>query len=161
MSPSDQPDDMLTRDKPIVNSFSPQEKLFRRFSPSHLDGNKIDIAAIKLPDISTNRESVNGVKIRGSAEWLIKEENFSDWGVAAFPVEAIPSELIANGVTKFTFKPVHDPEKHNYAHTEVRAYSEGTHVGKKNQSLLLDPNVHLTFRQRLLWKTRIVIQPKS
>jgi hypothetical protein len=81
------------------------------------------------------------------------------WGVFGFEVQHIPAELLQDGVTKYTFGPRHRPLKNNYPHSEVWAFRDGRHIDAKNSDLLLDPEAHQRWRQRLAWKCRIVIRP--
>jgi hypothetical protein len=146
------PDEMLTKDRPGDPIFTADERLFRRLKPDALDGTRIAPDAIELPDMSVNRSKY------GPPEWLLLDDEFQAWGVFAFRVGDIASELLDKAVTKYTFDAQHRPLKYNYPHTEIWAYRDGEHIDAK-KALLLDPGLHQRWRQMLAWKCRIVIAP--
>jgi hypothetical protein len=151
---ADVPDEMLTKERKLDRHFADTEELFRRFAPENLEGARIAVDAIELPDMSMNRSKF------GPADWLLLDEGFDGWGVFAVKVGDIPKELLHVGLFLYTFEPRHVPLKSNYPHSEIWAFVAGKHIDLKNEHLL-DPNVHQRWRQLLVWKTRIAIQPKT
>jgi hypothetical protein len=148
------PDAMRQQGRPPDPHFDSDERLFRRFRPQDLEGNTVAVDAIELPDMSVNREKY------GPAEWLLLDEAFETWGVAAFMVQDVPLEITHLGIIHYTFRVEHQPHRNNYPHSEVRAYKDGEHIDLKHKAEL-DPEPHLRWRERLQWKTRIAIQAKG
>ena len=147
---ADVPDEMMTKDRPPDPVFKEDELLFRRFSPDAPGRTSGLPDALELPDLSVNREKY------GPPEWLLLDEAFAGWGVLAFRVGDIPKELLDKGINVYTFAPRHVPLKYNYPHSEVWAFRDGVHIDARNE-MLLDPDLHLRWRQILIWKTRLVI----
>lgn len=151
------PERMQTKDRHRDDVFLSQELLFRRFHMHHFQDNELEIDAIEMPDMSVMRE-----KYCDDPCWVLidleDQIDFSGWGIAGFPRSAIPATLYFRGNPNFTFEPKHVPYKRNYPHTEIWAYDEGIRVTGKNS---LPPEVHLPFRERLLWETVIVRPPQS
>ena len=147
------PEAMRQHGRPADPRFDPDERLFRRFRPEDVEGGTVAVDALELPDMSVNREKY------GPANWLLLDEAFETWGVASFMVGDIPPEMTHLGVIHYTFGVEHQPLRNNYPHSEVRAYRDGEHVDLRHKADL-DPELHLRWRQRLLWKIRIAIQPK-
>jgi hypothetical protein len=141
----------MTKGRPPIPHFPPDELLFRRFPPRYVSGAHVDIAAIELPDMSCNRGSL------GPQEWLLI--GFEDWGVFQFLVADIPPQQLEQGVISIEFSPAHVPLKNNYPHSEVRAYRDGQHIDQSHAGLL-SRQADVMWRQRLLWKTRIRIFPR-
>jgi hypothetical protein len=137
--------------------FTPGEYLYRRVPlESWEEGEEVDVDAIELPDMSVLRSKY------GHPEWArLESDDYAEWGVIGFMVGDIPPELLHSGVFQFVFKPRHDPLKKNYPHTEVRAYEvidrQEVHINGKTR--LMDPDVHLRWRERLLQKIKEFIQP--
>jgi hypothetical protein len=89
----------------------------------------LEVNAIELPDISCGRSKY------GHPEWLrfdVRENGvyiFRDgWAVIGFQIGDIPSERWLDGVFRFTFKTVHDPDEWNYPHSEVRSFEDEVHI---------------------------------
>jgi hypothetical protein len=155
---ADIPPEMMTRDRPADPEFADEEILFRRFRPEDFDGGEVALEAFELPDMSVNR------KKHGPAEWLLLEEEFAGWGVAAFRVEDIPRdrELLHLGVIAYVLRPEHVPLKYNYPHAEVRVYRAEVRICRDNKNLhLLEPEFHIRWRERLSIASRVAISPKD
>jgi hypothetical protein len=150
---ADLPDAMRQHGRSPDQHFDPAERLFRRFRPVDLEGTTVAVDAIELPDMSVNREKY------GPPDWLLLDEAFETWGVAAFRVHDVPAEITHLGVIQYTFGVEHQPLRNNYPHSEVRAYRDGDHIDLKHKADL-DPESHLRWRERLQWKIRVAIQPK-
>jgi len=148
------PEGMMANGRVEDPEFADDEELYRRFPPGFLDGETIAIEAIELPDMSVNRQKY------GPPEWVVIHEDHQGWGVLGFEVQHIPDKIVQHGVVTFTFEPRHRPHRYNYPHSEVWAFREGEHIDAKNSELLLDPDAHLRWRQRLLWKCRTMIHPE-
>jgi hypothetical protein len=149
----DIPDEMLTRDRHPDPHFFPDELPYRRFRPDHLDGNSISIDAIELPDMSCNRQKY------GPPEWALLFEGCEDWGVCGFAVKDIPQDQYFVGI-KYDFRPEHVPLRRNYPHSEVRVFRDNVRIAAANAGQLV-PAAHLQWRQRLLWKTRVLLTPTT
>jgi hypothetical protein len=150
---ADLPEGMLQRQRYPVKHFNPDEQLYRRIMPGAVVNGRVTIDSIELPDMSVNRGSL------GEPEWvLLPVGDFPGWGIATFRVQDIPEKMVLSGVLQFTFKPVHVPLKHNYPHSEVRAFENGAHIDGKQR--LLDHGLHLRWRHKLLMRTRIHKMPK-
>ena len=147
------PDEMKTMGRSDDPHFDDAEDLYRRFPPEFRDGKSIALEALELPDMSVNRAKY------GPPKWLLLDDDFSGWGVFGFEVGQIPREIMQHGILKYTFGPRHRPLKNNYPHSEVWAFCDDQHIDAKNSDLLLDPEAHQRWRQRLAWKCKIVIAP--
>jgi hypothetical protein len=141
----------------------PNEDLYRRVPPISFEcGEDLDIDAIKLPDISVSRASC----CESPADVLFDPEGrFDDWGAYAVPVGGVPSKMAFRGTYDYKIETVHCPTKsgNNYAHSEIRAHESRNggpyvHVGTAMMKMI-DPEFHLVFRQKLLEKLRVAIQP--
>ncbi len=138
--------------------FHPDEFLFRRVpiriwdDPSDRPGPE----AIELPDISVGRSKY------AHAEWVrfdvANNHHFEDWGVLAVQVRDIPPQFWTLGIYQFTFEPYHDPLEKDYAHSEIRAFSNGIPV-RLNEELPED--LHLKWRLALLKVMEAVIKPNQ
>lgn len=145
------PNEMRRNGRPVDPVFNDDENLFRRFAPDCFEGERLEIDAIELPDMSVNREKY------GPPEWLLID--YAEWGVLSFAVVDIPRQLLHLGVTQYTFAPEHCPTRNNYPHSEVRAYCNDRHVSAKT-AFLLDPEAHQRWRQLLLWHCTPIIRPE-
>ena len=149
------PDAMKAHGRPLDDHFLPAEQLFRRVPPDLWDdgAEDFDIEAIELPDMSVVRGKY------GQPEWArFDRGDYTDWGVIGFAVRHIPSLLTHLGVFAWTFSPHHDPERNNYAHSEIRAFENGRHIDMK-LSERIDPILHLRWREQLLRNLGKVIRP--
>ena len=147
----DVPDEMKTRGRPAMPFDDPSEYLYRRVSPTLWDEAGIEVDAVDLPDMSTNRARF------GPPEWaLLVDEDCRSWAVVGFMVRDIPPELVHLGVERYAFSPMHAPTKNNYPHSEVRCFRNGVHINAKKD---LDRELHLRWREKLLWKVRTFIRP--
>jgi hypothetical protein len=151
---ADIPEAMLTKERKPDPHFADDEELFRRFSPDDLEGSRIAVDAIELPDMSMNRSKY------GPADWLLLDEACEGWGVFAVQAGEIPRQLLHLGKLLYTFEPRHVPLKYNYPHSEIWAFLDGVHIDLKNERLL-EPEAHQRWRQLLVWNTRIAIQPRG
>jgi hypothetical protein len=147
----DIPDEMKTKGRPPAPFDDPSEYLYRRVAPDLWDESGIDVDAIELPDMSVNRARF------GPPGWTrLADERCWDWAVVGFKVQDIPQELLHLGVDDYTFAPEHAPLKNNYPHSEVRCYRNGFHINAKKH---LDRELHLRWREKLLWKIRTFFRP--
>jgi len=150
---------MRTNGRQEDQNFDDDERLYRRVPPNLCQSGEIEVDAVELPDISTMRD-----KYTDSIDWVLidptAKSDFSGWGVAAFPVRGIPSSVPFRGLETYYFRPVHCPEKNNYPHSEVRAFDEdGNRLSSK--PMVIPPECHLKFRERLLRCTKLVRSPSA
>ena len=146
-------DGMMTLDRQPDPVFANDEDLYRRIDSNDLEGGRVSLDAVELPDMSVNRSKY------GPPEWARRQDEFRSWGVFAFQVQDIPAELLHLGTILFTFGPQHVPLKYNYPHSEIWAFKNGEHIDLRKRSDL-DPDLHLRWRQILVWKCRMVLQPE-
>ena len=146
---------MIRGNRPRNQHFEDDEKLYRRFRPDMVDGRRLELDAVCMPDMSVMRES-----LMDDMRWVLidpdGQRDFSSWGIAYFRVEDVPCEVLFRGAQLYIFGPRHVPLPRNYPHSEVWAYRDGEHLQGRNA---LPPEVHLTFRERLLQRTRIAVRP--
>jgi hypothetical protein len=148
-----------------VPHFDQEEFLYRRIPPDCWDdpAAPIDVNAVNLPDISVGRSRF------GHPEWLRvdividaagqkHERYFEQWAVIGFKVNDIPSERWADGVFHYTFASFHDPEEHNYPHSEIRCFQNGVHVNALEK---LPEEMHLKWRELLLRSKTIFLKPRQ
>jgi hypothetical protein len=141
---------MPTRGRPPDPHFLPEERLFRAFAPTELDGDRIAVDAIELPDMSVNREKY------GPPEWLLLLDVWAGCGVASFQVQDIPAEMLHRGTILYRFDVIHEPTPNNYPHSVVRALENDRHIPLPED---LDPELHLRWRNRLRQRLRVCIRP--
>jgi hypothetical protein len=144
------PDYMLRRNRPLDQDFEPEEELFRAFGADDLEGDRVAIDAIELPDMSVNREKY------GPPESLLYLDMWVGHGVAGFKVKDIPPEMLHRGTRRFTFQVVHDPTENNYPHSVIQAFEGGTHIQLPTD---LDPELHLRWRRLMQMRMKVRIQP--
>lgn len=147
------PDRLKRNNRPAVQEFDPQEHLFQRFDKLIGEGDYLYPAQVRFPDFSVNRG-------RFSEPEDVLLPNFLDWGIAAFDVEDIPSEIIIesndSNDTIYDFTIVHVPEEDNYSHSEVRTLINGAYNKKKR---IKNKFVKRSFRYNLGEKLQILRQP--
>lgn len=138
-----------------VADFEADENLYRRFHPDSLDGSTVAIDAIAMPDMSTMRQ-----RFTDDIEWVLidttRQNDFSTWGILAFRVGDIPEQIEDVGAFEYEFAPKHTPQRNNYPHTDVRAFTAGRSVDAE-----LPPGIHLRFRLRLRFKIRVIKRPRT
>lgn len=151
------PADMKRGTRRPDQQFDENELLYRRVPPSAWGSNdEIDVAAVPLPDISTMRQ-----KFTLDPQWVLIDTvggyDFREWGIVSVPVGGIPRIAHEAGASTCTFSAVHMPEDDNYPHTEIQAFdAAGAHL---TDQATIPPELHLNFRERLLWKVRVVRRP--
>ncbi len=151
----DFPAAMLKNGRQADQEFHPEEYLYRRVPLELWDegDDPIEIDAVELPDMSVIRSKY------GHPEWTrLQSEKYLQWGVIGFQVQGIPPRLQHLGVFIWTFNPRHVPLHNNYPHSEVRAHENGVHINAKKKQLL-DPDLHLRWREMLLRSIRKFIRP--
>ena len=155
---ADIPSGMLADGRLADQHFEDAERLYRRFEPDNLDGNEISIAAVALPDMSVVRSKY------GQAEWLLRDEEYANWGVLRFLVRDIPPnrDVFHYGVIAFRMEPRHVPYQKNYPHSEVWVHCDGTHICRANNNVdLLDPDFHLRWRECIVLASQVVVRPTA
>ena len=149
--------EMLQRGRAADQDFDDDEHLFHRFQGSHYHPEerfKVGEEAIELPDMSVARE-----KHGGRPEFLLVNrarlrKHHPEWGVFQFQVRDIPRQMNHLGKS-YSFRPVHDPRKHDYFHSEVRCYdSDDRHLNAKE---FLPRDLALRWRRILRFKIRVCI----
>lgn len=140
---------------PIDPVFLDEEQLYLRIRPDASYPNRDDLL---LSDVRFPAFSVNRGKYSRPEDALAP--NWPTWGVAAFFVRDIPSSLegptAEHGVSvTIRFHPVHCPELGNYAHSEVRSFSDG------DENVLPSKVVRARFREHLRQRLRIAIQARA
>ena len=116
---------MLQKGRPIDPEFLPDELLYYRISVDGPVGSRPEGVDIRLPEDSVNRGKY-------SEPTDVLYPNYFHLGVAQFCVDAVPGPRYFEG-REYNLVPEHDPEKDNYAHSEIRAYRQGervVHTGK-------------------------------
>lgn len=145
------PDRLLQNNRPPDNVFTPDEELYRRIEKDHINGDTIELEAIKFPDFSVNRQKY----CETYEDVLIP--NWKDWGVASFKVKDVPQKEYSTDQNKFTFHVEHVPLPLNYPHSEVRTRKNGMY--DKNKSVP-SSSIKKLFRMELREKIRIIKKPK-
>jgi hypothetical protein len=148
------PSHFLQLERRVDPHFEPDERLYRRFKPSQWDGDEVSLAAFDLPDVSCGRG-----KYSSAADILFSREGeFDSWGATSFEVQHVPEELIDKGVFVYRFAVKHVPTKHNYQHSEVRAFEGDKHVDKASMPDVGE-HLHLRFREMIQRRSRVEIKP--
>ena len=81
------PERLKQNNRPAVQEFDPQERLFHRFNKLIEEGGHLYPAQIRFPDFSVNRE-------RFSEPEDVLLPIYLNWGIVAFNVENIPDEKV-------------------------------------------------------------------
>lgn len=81
------PDRLKQYDRPAVQEFDPQERLFQRFNELIEEGGHLYPAQVRFPDFSVNRECF-------SEPEDVLLPIYLNWGIIAFKVEDIPDEKV-------------------------------------------------------------------
>jgi hypothetical protein len=96
-------------------AFTPTEKLFRRYLPSHFLNGEFTGLAFSL----TDPISVNRGKYSHASDALFSETNeWAAFGVVSFQIRHIPPELPVQNPA-FNFLVAHTPLQDNYAHSDI------------------------------------------
>jgi len=154
----DRPRRMRPRGREPDPTFAPSELLYMRVRRCHVEGARLtDVSAIRFPDQSVNRS-----KYSKASDVLIPDPNHersSRWihlGVLGFPVEAVPACLTTNGHVVCDLRVEHDPLERNYAHSEIRAYRDGTRIREKKG---IGRAHRKRYRLAIMEEARVVIDP--
>ena len=147
---------MRTNERHPDKHFPPDEFLFRRVPLSQWDepDARPGPDAVRLPDLSVGRSKY------AHPEWLrfdvVKNQHYEEWGVLGVKVEDIPPAFWDLAVYLYTFETHHDPQANDYPHSEVRVFSNASHVQLDD---VLHEEIHLKWRLVLLKKMRAIIKP--
>jgi hypothetical protein len=115
----------------------PNELLYLRILPEHVDGDAVLSAAVSIPDWSTNRSSMS---VPSDVLDVINRPTHTR--VGQFTVGSIPERIgpppppqPGHQAEAWLFWPEHDPVPGNPAHSEVRMRKDGEeYVPKKEPS---------------------------
>jgi hypothetical protein len=156
----DRPRRLRRRGRPIDPEFTATELLYLRCRKVSIRSGQLpDLAVIRFPDQSVNRS-----KYSKPSDVLIPDpgnasaKNWIYWGILAFEVGAVPSEVKDGQFGACKVKVEHDPLGHNYAHTEIRMYLHGRRVTEKEKKLVGREDRKL-FRLAILDRAFIICQP--
>lgn len=145
--------------QPVVNTFAPEELLYRRCTKDEVEGDHLEPTAISFKGWSVNRGSLSEPEDVLIPDDDAVDDNYDGWGIAYFEVRDVPLSLETEGSNVFTFKPVHVPKPENYSHSEIRTFRNG----------VLDLRAKLTtinklklkqLKEAFSRKTRILLQPQ-
>ena len=146
------PERLKQNNRPAIQQFDPQERLFQRFDKLIEEGGHLYPAQVHFPDFSVNRE-------RFSKPEDVLLPIYLKWGIVAFKVKDIPDKKIVNEgaeeETIYSFIIVHIPQSDNYAHSEVRTEKNG--VYKKGK--IKNKDVKRYFRYKLSEKLKTLRYP--
>lgn len=145
---SDVPARLKRLGRVVDPNFEPSEQLYRRFHRDHFLAGEVLAQAITFPAFSVNRE-----KYSQANDVLL---GYPTYGVLSFPVRGVPAECASPDGRVFRFRVEHVPEEDNYAHSEVRTYSNEERAAK-------DPpkTVKKLFRTRLFAAFEVLRQPED
>jgi hypothetical protein len=137
--------------------FPPEEGLYIRFK--EFDDGYVDVSEFPAANLSVNRS-----KYCKRPEWVLlaRFPKYLDWGYAAFRVEDIPTPIEGPHpkYVRYDFMPSHEPELHNYSHSEIKAYKRqaSDKALDKNQ---ITKDVKLKFRMQLRRSIEPLKPPKG
>ena len=143
------PDEMKRQGRPVDPHFDADEALYIRFQ--HLSGQYIEAADLRCPDQSVNRSRYS------KAEWVLLPI-YAAWGIASLKVQDIPLQVMGGGCAQSFFKVEHDPQEDNYAHSEIRAFGDSTHLHRQSKT---SHTVKLQFRTILSQSAIVMRQPSD
>ncbi len=147
------PERLKQNNRPAIQQFDPQERLFHRFNKLTQEGGHFYPASIGFPEFSVNRE-------RFSEPEDVLLPDFFNWGIAAFKKEDIPGAFVIgnenSNETVYDFIVFHVPEEENYSHSEVRTLVNGVYSKKKR---IRNKDVKRYFRFKLSERLKTVRDP--
>jgi hypothetical protein len=144
--------------RPVVDTFHPDEYLFRRVPTSIWDAPDPlpTVDAIELPDISVGRS------LLGHPEWVrfdtVNGKYFNKWGVGGVQIKNIPPAFQPEGCPLFTYRAFHDPLEGDYPHSEIRAFEGEIHLSTEES---VPEDLHLEWRATLLGAIKVMIPPRE
>lgn len=141
----DIPDRLLRRGRPVIETFTPDERLYRACPPESVAGDIVLDSAIDYPSCSVNRG-----RFSEPADVLIPEKP-RGWIPAECRVREVPASVASGDKRVFEFKVEHVPEEENYAHSELRVYVGGVRHEKDSPT-----KVRKEFRMLLAQQMRVV-----
>ncbi|MDQ2731986.1 MAG: hypothetical protein M3Y56_10030 [Armatimonadota bacterium] len=151
MSTPDRPDRMYRWGRPIDTVFVSDERLYRRCVGNEIrQGNVFADQIPFYPDMSVSRSKYS------FPEDVLYPDFFAQCGVFSFGVHDIPASYSSDKDTHYEWKPEHDPQDDNFAHTEVRTYKNGLFTRGLNIGSKV---VKKYFRELLQDRSRIDIAP--
>ena len=118
------PKRMFMRGRPAMDTFEPDESLYRRFRQADIVNGQIVAASLQFPKTGEDTGQSFNRSTFSQAEDVLwhdnSEERYEGWGFLEFPVSCLPAEEICpNTHNRYTFFPKHVPLEKNYAHSEV------------------------------------------
>lgn len=130
----------------IDDSFTPNERLFRRVPPRFFVASPAKGDEVLLNDIAFPRFSVNREKYSKPEEVL--QPDWPTWGIVSFRVADVP-RMLAHPETGrvFTFRVEYAPEPTNKAHSEVRTY-EGDALAVREPSKFIKVKFRALLREK-------------
>lgn len=139
-SRDDRPARMWRNGRPIVNEFQPTEGLYYRFSPYHVECDKSKNIFPPLIPLIFPGASVNRGQFSRPVDVLIPDpgspkEFHNDCQVGTFQCGSVPTDIefkLEGLPAVITLRVEHDPQEHNYSHTEVRAYFDGVYDSERD-----------------------------
>jgi len=140
---------MFRKGRPVDPIFDPSEHLFFRIPPDAVVGG-VDPIDIRFPEFSVNRG-------KHGYYWYLLYPEFLAFGVVEFLVSDIPTPLQSEGGVEYAFRPEHDPEDGNYAHSEVRTFKGKTRHQKSN----LPQGIKKEFRESLVQRMVLIHDPRD
>lgn len=148
---ADLPEAMRRNDRPVDPVFEPDEELYMRVHQSSLNGDHVEISAIRIriPGQSFNRSKY-------SEPECVLLPSYQGFGIGSLKCGDIPRRGIqVNDSIEYGFAPKHDPLEDNYSHTELHSYKvkNGEVVSRiKSSSVKLKIRDHLARNMRIIKK---------
>lgn len=158
--PDDRPRRMWRQGREIDPVFEPTEPLFSRCAKKDIiegDENSADVLssiAVRFPDFSVNRGKYSepeDVLIPSVGEPLDK---YAQMGIVKFTVGTATWEHKPDQV-KYEMRVEHNPDEHNYSHSEVKTYKNGVY----DSGVKINNTIKKEYRARLARGAEIVRRP--
>ena len=151
------PEELFRNERPVVESFQENEKLYRRVPPNLVKRNRPAPAAMEPPDVSCQRSSLQSSPNITLQTADCQKIDTTGWGVCAIRISDLPREVVSI-LRTYVVRPQHRPHKYNYPHSEISLFDN---KGKLDQSRIaeLRDEDSLRFRNRLAQLAKWEIQP--
>jgi hypothetical protein len=154
------PVELLCNGRIADQNFSPEELLYFRCTDFDIQG-KVNVDEIRCPDTSVNRGSLS----RPEYVLYARLPKYSEYKVAQFRVDEIPSHVLKDDGQRVDFQIAHDPtqktgsQDDNYAHCEIRAFEGG--LRRKNVASTAAKKYRMKLRNAMVPVANLPVLPEQ
>ncbi|MEQ1946442.1 MAG: hypothetical protein ABL995_04600 [Bryobacteraceae bacterium] len=132
----------------IEPAFDPNELLYRRFSPEHIQDGGFLPAAFPFPRLSLNRSKFSELEDVLHPD-CCNGRALSNWGIVAFAARDLPTPIPGADDRQFDFSLKHVPLECCYAHSEIFCEADGVEIPKPSAKVRERFRVELALRSTI------------